>query len=154
MSSCSLSQLAWCIGYHTCKQWGRHCAVADKGPSQTVWEFKWSGPTGCTPKRRACKWGQREREREVKFLSRLPFSSPSPLWKTWLVFFVQKSLCMCYCSSVLWISSPPFFSSPHFFQSIRTKAWCRSRSLFFSPYSIYALNFSSGGTFWKWMKDI
>lgn len=63
VSSCSFSQPAWSIGCHTCKQWGRHCAVADKGPSQTVWEFKWSGPTGSTPRRRACEWRERERGR-------------------------------------------------------------------------------------------
>lgn len=63
VSSCSFSQPARSIGCHTCKQWGRHCAVADKGPSQTVWEFKWSGPTGSTPRRRACEWRERERRR-------------------------------------------------------------------------------------------
>lgn len=52
-----------------------------------------------------------EKENGLEFCRAVPLSIP--LWKTWLVF-VRNSLCICYCSSVLWLSFFFFISHNSF----------------------------------------
>lgn len=57
-------------------------AAADKGPSQTVREFKWKLSHRVDAEARSLQSGESRRGR-YKFLSRPPpFGSPSPLWRT------------------------------------------------------------------------
>lgn len=94
-----------CSVYIGCYMWtmSRHCAEADKGPSQTVKEFKWSSPIGSPAEAQCLEWEEREKENKLKFCHAVLHSIL--LWKTWLVFcpkvLVHTLLFLCIMAKLL-----------------------------------------------------